>query len=99
MRCKMSLKSITREAGHVTKMVDGAPVKNPHGGFQTEPGEQWTVVFYPVYQNGENIENSLFWAYTPSGELKLTLVNKHVVEHLVLGNEYLVDITPAQREG
>lgn len=96
IRAKFQVSQIIREAGSVAKIVDGKPVRAQHGGFETEPGEVWTVKCFPVYQSGDpDAENSQFWAFTPCGELTLTTVNPLAVAQLKPGMEVYLDLTPA----
>lgn len=55
-----------------------------------------TLVLVPVYGKSDpDHENSKFWKYTPSGEIKLGTVNEAAWEQFELGKEYYVDFTPA----
>jgi hypothetical protein len=97
MRCKFKLSSITRTEGTITKIgADGFPLADERGQRVTEPGEVWSLEFFPVYGNSDpKHENSVFWAYTPGGSLKLQTVNRAAVDRLELGREYYLDITEA----
>lgn len=89
MRCKMTLISITEAVGAVPKIVDGKKT--------SETGKVLSLHLYPVYhQDNPNHENTKFWAATPSGELKLNVVNAAACDGLEVGGEYYVDITPAK---
>ena len=69
--------------------------RNPDTG-NYEPCEINTVVMSPVYGGGDpNHENSKFWQATPSGELKMAMVNADAVTQFDLGKEFYVDFTKA----
>jgi hypothetical protein len=44
--------------------------------------------------NGSD-ENKEFYAYTPSGSIKLSTVNAEAAKQFIPGKEYYVDFTPA----
>lgn len=50
----------------------------------------WDYEFSPVSSGSE--ENKKFFAYTPSGTIKLSSINAELFE---VGNEYYLDFTPA----
>ena len=52
-----------------------------------------TIVMTPV--SGGSDENQLFWDATPSGEIKLGVLNQEVWATFVLGDEYYVDFHSA----
>lgn len=55
-----------------------------------------TLVFQPVYGNGDpNHENTKFWEASPSGEIRLGVVNQEAWKNFELGKEYYIDFTPA----
>ncbi len=61
--------------------------------------ELQTIVMSPVTGHGEDgksEENKEFWAYTPSGEIKLGTVNAEAAAMFELGKSYYVDFTPAE---
>jgi hypothetical protein len=61
--------------------------------------ELQTIVMSPVTGHGEDgksDENKQFWAYTPSGEIKLGTVNAEAAAMFELGKSYYVDFTPAE---
>lgn len=72
--------------------------RNPDGSYgPTYTVEMQTLVFNPVYpSNDPDGENAKFWAATPSGEIKLGVVNAAAVEHFDLGRDYYVDFHPVQ---
>lgn len=41
-------------------------------------------------------ENTKFWSASPSGEMKLDMVNAAAAEQFVVGKEYFLDFTPAE---
>lgn len=56
-----------------------------------------TVVMSPVYGNGDpEHENTKFWAYSPTGQLRLGTVNESAARYFELGGEYYLDFTKAE---
>lgn len=56
-----------------------------------------TIVLSPVYGNDDpEHENSKFWRYTPSGEVKLGTVNAEAAEYFELGKEYYLTFEKAE---
>lgn len=85
VRAKFRVISITRHAQQV-RQQDGS----------YKDGELQTVEMAPVYANGDpNHENSRFWAATPGGSIKLTMVHPEAVAAFKIGGEFYVDFTPA----
>lgn len=67
---------------------------NPETGkWENETYEARTLVFNPVVANSE--ENKKFFAATPSGEFKLSVVNPEAWKQFELNKEYYLDFTPA----
>lgn len=62
---------------------------------QNNDQELRTVNLTPVYDSDKNSENGKFYAYTPTGEIKLGTINPSAWEQFELGKEYYVDFTPA----
>lgn len=61
-----------------------------------ESVEKRTLIFQPVYANNDpNHENSRFWRYSPSGELRLGTVNPEAWSQFELGKEYYLDFSAA----
>lgn len=90
VRAKFKVQRIEASIG--SKVVG----KNEHGRDMYEPCELRTIVFSPVYPNGDpEHENSKFWAASPSGEIKLGTINPAAWETFTLGGEYYVDFTKA----
>lgn len=58
----------------------------------TDHGHAKDAKFHPV--TGDTPENKQFWKFTPSGHLELSYINPDVT--FVPGQEYYLDITPAQ---
>lgn len=56
--------------------------------------EQRTVIFQPVY--GDSEENKKFFEATPSGEIKLGVVNQEVWPFFELDTEYTVTFKKAE---
>lgn len=52
------------------------------------------VFMYPVVGSSE--ENNQFFASTPTGEIKLGIVNVDAANGLEVGKSYYVDFTPAE---
>lgn len=52
-----------------------------------------SITMTPVY--GDTPENKSFWKATPSGEIKLYVVNEAAAVQFEPGKEYYVDFTPA----
>lgn len=60
------------------------------------PCIQKSVSMSPVYGNGDpSHENSKFWAASPSGKFELCVINLPAAEIFVPGQEYYLDISPA----
>jgi hypothetical protein len=57
--------------------------------------EARTMTFNPVYGTDPDSENRLFWQATPSGELKLQMVNPEAWSQFEMGKYYYLDLTPA----
>jgi hypothetical protein len=53
-----------------------------------------SIRLHPVHNSSE--ENSIFYSYTPGGELKLEVVNPVVAEQFQPGKEYYIDISLAE---
>jgi hypothetical protein len=62
--------------------------------WQREKGEVQTVVMTPVSDNSP--ENKKFFEATPSGELKIGLLNAEAAKLFELGKSYYVDFSPAE---
>lgn len=60
----------------------------------TESTNGHSVQFFPV--SGGSKENEQFFKYTPSGDIRLSIVNPAVVEQLKVGAQYYVDFTPVE---
>lgn len=58
--------------------------------------EMQTVVLNPVYGNSDpEHENTKFWKYTPSGEVRLGTINAAAAAYFELDGEYYLDFTKA----
>ena len=58
--------------------------------------EMNTIVMSPVYANNDpEHENSKFWNATPSGEIRLGVINLEAALEFELDKEYYVDFSPA----
>jgi hypothetical protein len=61
------------------------------------PAEIQTIVMSPVYGNGDpEHENTKFWQYSPSGQLRLGTVNEAAARYFELGKEYYIDFAKAE---
>lgn len=58
-------------------------------------GEMQTIVLSPV-TSGNSEEDKKFWAATPSGEIKLGVLNKSAGDYFELGKAYYVDFVLAE---
>lgn len=96
-RCKFRLDKIEISmTQRQIKNADGSFKKDERGHHCYEPAELRTLVLFPVYHNNNpEHENNKFWEASPSGEFKLGVVNLSAVEHMKIGHEYYIDITPA----
>lgn len=59
-----------------------------------DKGELISVKLAPVHGDG-NPENEAFYAATPSGEIKMEMLNQAAGEQFELGAEYYIDFTRA----
>lgn len=57
--------------------------------------EQRTVVLSPVFSSDPQSENAKFWNASPSGEIKLGMINQEAWGEFELDKEYYVDFTRA----
>jgi hypothetical protein len=58
--------------------------------------ELQTVVLSPVYGNGDpEHENTKFWRYSPTGQVRLGTINESAARYFELGQEYYLDFTKA----
>ena len=87
---KVQRSESTLSATEVGKNEEGRPIY--------ELVELRTIVLQPVMAvPGEpEHENSKFWKYSPSGEIKLGTINPQAWEMFELGKEYYVDFTRAE---
>lgn len=71
--------------------------KGPWEAKNIRNDEVRTLVFQPVYGNGDpDHENTKFWEASPSGEIRLGVVNREAWKNFELGKEYYIDFTPAE---
>jgi hypothetical protein len=61
--------------------------------WQKDKGHLGTVLLQPVTSGSD--ENTKFYDATPSGEIKLGLLNKDALAKFEIGSEIYVDFTPA----
>jgi len=79
----------------------GKPVKGEDGRSVYEKEECRTLVFFPVmpssvaYDGKGSTENTRFWRASPSGEIKLGIVNPEAWRYFEMGEEYYFDISPS----
>lgn len=79
-----------------TRTADGSDYEKENGYPKTTMCELRTVVLNPVYAgNDPKHENSRFWDYSPTGEIRLGTVNPDAWEQFEIGKEYYVDFTAA----
>ena len=91
VRAKFKVSRIESSMG--SKRVASDPYA---GKFEYVPVEMRTIVLQPVYANGDPAhENNRFWDATPSGEIRLGVINQAAWEAFVLDQEYYIDFTPA----
>ena len=66
-------------------------------GFVGDPEDKGNeyVILAPVVCGSE--ENKSFSKWTPSGRLELSITNQNVFGKFVEGQEYYLDITPAEK--
>lgn len=76
-------------------MIGGRSVKNAEGKNVYNEAEIRNLVFQPVYSAVEGSENKAFWDATPTGEIKLGVINQEAWQHFELNKEYYVDFSPA----
>ena len=75
-------------------------------GWTTKMGSRWNeakknyeealvcdLEFNAVYSNTP--ENNKFWDATPSGQIKMSIVNPEAVKEFTIGRQYYVDFTEA----
>lgn len=63
----------------------------------TESKESTSLVFSAVYSGSK--ENEEFFKYTPALSLQISCANNEATKMFKPGNEYYLDITPAEKEG
>jgi hypothetical protein len=94
MPVRAKFKYVGYEASLTTRRKDR---NQPSTDENTETVEMRSLKFQPVYANDDpNHENSRFWAYTPSGEIRLGTINPEAWKEFEIGEEYYVDFTPAK---
>lgn len=91
VRAKFKVDGIERS---MTSVDNGN--KDENGRAIYEPAELQTVVLSPVYANNDpEHENSKFWRYSPTGQVKLGTINESAARYFELGAEYYIDFTKA----
>lgn len=85
----MSVRAKFRLIRTESQIYDRA-VKQADGNYEKETVEQRTLIFQPVYSDNPANENKTFWEATPSGEIKLGVVNRAAWEQFDLNAEYYV---------
>src|SRR5574343_1440901 len=63
---------------------------------QWEKVEMRTISLNPVYSNNPDDENRKFWDASPSGEIKLGVINPQAWPYFELGAEYYVEFKKAE---
>ena len=85
------------EMAQYPKQID--PAKG-WGQDNLEIVEQRTIFASPVYGNGDpNHENTKFWNASPTGELRLGVINKEAWPEFELGQEYYVYFSKDKLQG
>lgn len=70
--------------------------KGADGRDSYEPCTMYTVVLTPVYANNDpDHPNYKFWQATPTGEIRLGMLNEDAAAAFELNKEYFVDFSPA----
>lgn len=70
--------------------------KDSDGVHHYEPCTFYTIFATPVYANNDPThENYRFWQATPTGEIKLGMLNEDVAKAFELGREYYVEFSAA----
>ena len=97
VRAKFTLSSYETHIGsRAVRDANGKVARDENGRERYEACEIRTLVFRPVYGNGDpNHENTKFWTATPSGELKLGMVSPEAWSKFELGKEYYLDFSLA----
>jgi len=98
VRAKFRLNRVEITEGRTKRRTkDGNDyAKNDAGAQIYDNCELHTLVFNPVYANDNpRHENTRFWDYSPSGEIKLGTVNPDAWNHFQIGKEYYIDFTGA----
>lgn len=80
VRAKFVVRSITRD-----QSFSSHPAKEVH-----------TIHLFPVYSQDPASENRKFWEATPTGEVKLGVVNPAAGSFFELGAEYYLDFTKVE---
>lgn len=93
MAVRAKFKVVGYESAQFTRTIDSS---KPYSSENLELAELRTIKLNPVYGNGDpNHENTKFWNATPSGEIRLGMVNPEAWKHFELGKEYYLDFTEA----
>jgi hypothetical protein len=69
---------------------------NERGARVYEPAEIQTVVMAPVYNPDWEHENKKVWDASPTGEIRLGVINQQVWSAFLLDREYDIDFTLAE---
>lgn len=72
------------------------PVRQEDGSTTYELQEVRTLVLHPVFSDVPGSENKKFWDATPTGEIRLGVVNQAAWRNFDIGKEYYVDFSPAE---
>lgn len=93
MSVKAKFKFVRYESSAHKKKIDE---KGPWVPENLEKQELRTLVFQTVYGNGDpNHENTKFFNATPTGELKMGVVNQEVWKFFDLDEEYILTFDKA----
>lgn len=72
---------------------------DPAGGYEPanyEKVEMRTIIMTPVSSTDPTTENYQFWQQSPSGEIRLGVINQQAWAEFELGKDYYVTFTPAK---
>ncbi len=76
----------------VTSVVIHRHLELPEGEPQFED-----LYLRAVYSDDPDSENHIWSRWTPDGEIRLTVSNPNMFGKFVVGDEYYIDFTPAEK--
>jgi hypothetical protein len=95
MAVRAKFRYVSYQATHMSRPTDGGQPATGDGHREYETVEARTLTFNPVYSIDPESENRLFWNATPSGELKLQMVNPEAWSQFEMGKMYYLDFSEA----